>query len=704
MTNPLLKLIGIAAILLVISSPELKAQPEAFLEKGHELFKQKEFDKALKEFEKAHDAFEDKNMFKEAVESMEFIAKVYMHQYKTDKAIEYYHKMAKLSKENNWEDIYSSALNSLLVIKEFKSEYDSVEVYARLILNSEVEDYKGRSNAYLNLGNVKRHKMQFDSAEFYIQKAVDIDKLHQDSSSLPFTLIGLATLKSVKGLNSEALDLCIEASSWLRPGEDDFKRITIYREIAIYFLIIRNIPKAKEYINESIEFAKKFKTTNNLAYSLMERASVYEKEENYEEALRDYEQVLEILQGTKTNYALARANLGICRCYLSMDIFDTCEPFLESYKEVSKDIKNEKLDLKYSLISADLNLSKNSLDLAKIYLDQSQTNPSLENNVYAQQSLLNLKAEYFEKTNDPGKALAYYKKFKQVRDSIYTVTQSIAMSEMESRFNKKENDLEIAKLELKDHKNQVQINKQRAVLILGGLILFCLSYLIFRIFSQKKQIEKQNNTISQSLKEKELLLKEIHHRVKNNLQIISSLLSLQSQYIDDPNVNSAIQEGRNRVKSMSLIHQNLYQKDNLAGVQVREYMLKLFQNLFDSYNIAPNRISLKTDIDQIDLDIDTIIPLGLVINELLTNALKYAFPDKREGEINLTIKEEENQLLVEVKDDGVGMENPEEMSSSQSFGFELIEAFQQKLNADLEIESSNGTRVSLKIKNYKKVA
>lgn len=699
-----LKTYGFLAIALFLFCVDISAQTNKLLEDGHEFFAQKEYVKALESYENAYNDFLKKGNKKAAVASIEYIAKANMHQYKTDLALKHYHRMASLSKEAGWSRIYADALNSIMVIKNFRGQIDSAEIYARKVLKSEVITYQDSSDAYNILATSSIKNLKYDSAEYFVLKAIDLDKMHNDSSSLPFNFSALAAIKSRQGKNSEALNLSIEGSSWLRPGRDDFKKITVYRDISGYFLTIRNLPKAKEYINESVELAKKFKTKNNLAYSLMDRAYVSEKEEKFEEALKDYQQVIEILEGTKTKDALASANLGICNCYLAMDAYDKCGPHLKYYKELSEELKDDPSNLRFALINLELSLNKKSLNEAKIFLEKAEKNSSLTKNVYSRHKMESLKSEYYEQLNKPALALKHFKRKQSLRDSIYVVTQSIAMSEMESRFNKKENELEITKLELKDHKSQVQISKQRAVLVLGGLILFCLSYLIFRIFSQKKQIETQNEVISQSLKEKELLLKEIHHRVKNNLQIISSLLSLQGQYIDDPNINRAIQEGRNRVKSMSLIHQNLYQKDNLAGVQVKDYMIKLFENLFDSYNIAPNRISLITEIDEIDLDIDTIIPLGLVINELLTNSLKYAFPDERKGEVKLTIREEQDQLFVAVQDDGVGIKNPEQLSSSQSFGFELIEAFQQKLKAELEIDGENGTRVSLKIRNYKKVA
>lgn len=704
MTIQLLKSIGLSILLLCFCCNIALSQAEQKMEKGHEFFKQGDYQKALGAYENAYQDYLNDGMQKEAVATLEYVAKSYMHQYKTDMAMEKYYQMASLSKEAGWHKIYKDALNSIMVIKNFRGKTDSTEIYAHMILNAKELNFRDSSDAFTILSNAKMVRMELDSAEFYINKAIAIDKMNSDSSSLPFTYSGLGTIKSKQGKTQEALDISIEATKWLRPGIDDFKKITFYRTISELFLDIKNIPKAKEYINESIEMAKEHKTINNLAYSLLQRAYIYDKEENFERALVDYQEVMVILSETKTKYSYAEALLGNCNCYLAMNQHAKCPSYLKEFSQLAPELDDDNLNLRFDLINLELSLINKTYSEAKKYIEKVKQNPNYSKSIYQIQKLERLQARYYEKIAKPELALEHFKAYQSIRDSLYTLSQSIAMSEMESKFNKKENELEIAKLEFNDHKNQTRISRQRTFLVVGGLILFCLSYLMFRIFSQKRQIEKQNKLISQSLNEKELLLKEIHHRVKNNLQIISSLLSLQGQYVDDPNVNAAIQEGRNRVKSMSLIHQNLYQKDNLAGVHVKDYMLKLFQNLFDSYNIAPNRISLVTDIDEIDLDIDTIIPLGLVINELLTNSLKYAFPDERKGEVKLTIKEEQDQLVVAVQDDGVGIEDVTKLSSNQSFGFELIEAFKHKLKADLEISGENGTKVSLKINNYKKVA
>jgi len=153
---------------------------------------------------------------------------------------------------------------------------------------------------------------------------------------------------------------------------------------------------------------------------------------------------------------------------------------------------------------------------------------------------------------------------------------------------------------------------------------------------------------------------------------------------------------------MSLIHQNLYQKENLTGIKMKEYLENLCHNLFSTYSISNDRIHLETQIQDLNLDVDSVVPIGLIINELITNALKYAFPDNASGKISIKLEEKNNQLLLMVEDDGVGIKSLDDMKSTNSFGHRLINSFSRKLDAEVNISSENGTKVEIKISDYER--
>ena len=215
------------------------------------------------------------------------------------------------------------------------------------------------------------------------------------------------------------------------------------------------------------------------------------------------------------------------------------------------------------------------------------------------------------------------------------------------------------------------------------------------------RLDTLNKTVKKSANEKDILLREIHHRVKNNLQVISALLTLQASHLTDLKAKEALKLGQDRVQSMAIIHRNLYQHDNLKGVSTKEYFEHLIQNLFESYLIDDEKIELLLDIQDLTLDVDTMIPLGLLVNELISNALKHAFTNRDHGQLEVSLHELNDQLYLSIKDNGIGVADPFTIQE-KSFGYSLVQSFSRRLDADLNIQSKNGLEVEVLIKNYQR--
>jgi len=308
-----------------------------------------------------------------------------------------------------------------------------------------------------------------------------------------------------------------------------------------------------------------------------------------------------------------------------------------------------------------------------------------------------------QKTGSLDKSNYFYQEAFLYRDSLFNSELINTSKELEAKYEAQEKEKEISFLN-QDNLLKSKLLKQRTwALVVGGIALFIISMLLFSLYYYYRKVQSQNGLVNKALEEKDYLLREIHHRVKNNLQVVSSLLSLQSRQIEDVDIRKAIDEGRNRVRSMALIHQNLYQHDRLSGVSVSGYLDNLITELFETYNISSENISLNLDIEEIALDIDTMVPLGLIINELISNCLKHAFPENKKGEIHVKLEEQNNQIHLLVKDNGIGMQS-NKMDQSKSFGKKLIGAFSKKLHAEMTMINNNGTEVSMIIKKYKKAA
>ncbi len=294
-------------------------------------------------------------------------------------------------------------------------------------------------------------------------------------------------------------------------------------------------------------------------------------------------------------------------------------------------------------------------------------------------------------------ALDYYVKHKEIKDSLWTTEKKLAFDELNVTY-------ETAK---KEKENLVLSNEKKALetrnkwisltAILSFLGLSIIAFFFYKIRRQNTLIDQQKNTLNQSLQEKESLLKEIHHRVKNNLQIISNLMAKQARKTTDSTVKKMMKEGQDRVQSMALIHQNLYQSEHLSSIDIKAYLEELTQNIAKTQKIAGKEVTIVLNTDDSKLDIDTAIPIGLILNELITNAYKYAFPERDTGEIAISFqKTTEKGFQLHVKDNGIGISNDFNIDKAKSLGLNLVRGLAEQLDGTMKLVGSNrGTQFEL---------
>jgi PAS domain S-box-containing protein len=209
----------------------------------------------------------------------------------------------------------------------------------------------------------------------------------------------------------------------------------------------------------------------------------------------------------------------------------------------------------------------------------------------------------------------------------------------------------------------------------------------FNITENKKNEEK----LTQSLREKEVLLKEVHHRVKNNMQVISSILNIQSSYVKDVYALNLLSECQNRIKSMAFIHESLYQSENFESINFSEYVSSLTKNLVHTYSINSQKIKLILTLDKLILNLDLSIPCGLIINEIISNSLKYAFPNNRDGIIFVTLSAKQKKVTIEVGDNGIGLPKSIDIKNSETLGLQLIETLVDQINGKVKLSRNKGT-------------
>jgi len=217
---------------------------------------------------------------------------------------------------------------------------------------------------------------------------------------------------------------------------------------------------------------------------------------------------------------------------------------------------------------------------------------------------------------------------------------------------------------------------------------------IYRIVGSSKDVTE----IRKAELEKETLLKELYHRSKNNMQVISSILSLKAGALNDTETAPVLHDMRNRIQAIALVHQKLYQSKNLSSVDLGDYIKDLIDLIMKSYDITPDKVAVECELKHIDAIIDTAIPCGLMLSELITNSIKHAFPGDRKGKISVKLDQKENEKIeLIVADDGVGFN--EEDISEKDLGLQLFRIIAEQLEAEVEIETANGVKASLSFEN-----
>jgi len=296
--------------------------------------------------------------------------------------------------------------------------------------------------------------------------------------------------------------------------------------------------------------------------------------------------------------------------------------------------------------------------------------------------------------------------YQLLKDSIFNDRKSKQIEELQIQYETEKKEKEISLLNNQNKAQEIRLENTTMVrnfIVLAVLILLGFLYYRYRIKQKSnRQLEEQQKVINQKnislenlVKEKEWLVKEIHHRVKNNFHIVMGLLGTQTEYLKTEEAIQAIAESQHRIQAMSLIHQKLYQSDNLSAINMVEYIHELVNYLRDSFTIHQS-IQFKFDIDPIELELSHCIPLGLIMNEAITNSIKYAFPHNKEKVIIITFKNmSEHHLRLTISDNGIGLPAAFNARHLNSMGMKLMQGLSDDIDAEFSINNHNGIEIRL---------
>ncbi|MEP7163305.1 MAG: histidine kinase dimerization/phosphoacceptor domain -containing protein [Ferruginibacter sp.] len=537
---------------------------------------------------------------------------------------------------------------------------------------------------YETVGRVYSNLLQLDSATIFLDKAMAGYKAINDKTGQASAHFRTGWIYKKKGDIEKGMNEDMQGLRLMEAAGDQSGISKAYNRLSEDLTRQGRLKEALQYAMQSIDLSKKTGIPFDQLFANFMAANTYIAMNENEQSLAYYNKAVDLIPGAGLNN-MELASLTNSRG----NAFKRLGRFADALKDYETALSvAQKMNLPNGISAGIANLGEVSLlmgNYEKALGYQLETVRMQERD----SDYTNLKENYvhvseiYEQLGDYKQSLQYRKKALTLRDSLASVESNENMAKMLAQY-------ETEKKEATITSQKVQLSQQRTVQWLGaGLVLLLAGFLFFGFRSYRART-KTNKLLAARNAENELLLKEIHHRVKNNLEVVSGLLALQSAQIDDPHTREAMQESQNRVQSIGIVHQKLYQGTNLGSIEMKDYFLNLSESILDSFG-AEKRVTIECAMEKLDIDIDTAVPLGLIVNELLTNTLKYAFPTGQDGKVLIRLEKRKDGILhLEVSDNGVGKSG---LTQGTGFGGQLISLLTRQLGGSMREETTNGTSI-----------
>ncbi len=485
--------------------------------------------------------------------------------------------------------------------------------------------------------------------------------------------------------NSKALEYQLKSLKLCEEMGYKIKIANNLGNIGDVYWALGNQVKALEYCGKALTMSEELHDKKNIAKNLGNIGNIYDEKKQYNMAL-DYDfRALKIYEEIGDKYGTARnlGNIGELYERMTVDTAHTTLP--DSLIPIGRSAR---------------------LETAIAYLKKGIDASREINYRDATMAFILTLSEAYQAAGDYKNALKSYRQYVDVKDSVFSNENNQKIKELENKqvLDIKEKDIQLAQLVVAKKRNE------RGFYLAGIVVLVLIIGIVLR--SNRAQ-RKTNNLLGKekiksdglmqnleaSLQQKEILMKEIHHRVKNNLQVISNLLELQGHALDDKVAKAAIAVGQGRVKSIGLIHQKLYQNEDITKIELHSFLEDLYSQVAMVFTYPGQDLDVQFDVPELILDIDTAIPLGLIINELLTNAFKYAFRQGERGTLRIMLTRNESYFLLQVRDNGPGLPVHQNLRSFSSLGMKLISRLSKQLGGYTEYRYDNGSVFSIYFKD-----
>jgi len=603
-------------------------------------------------------------------------------------------------------DAYGTLLSNLDPEKE-KILEEAISLYAELGLEEKrIENYmkittiyfwggkidEAKKRLYRNLVDLR--KIGFQHEQFAETTIVYIE-LHQHN--IPSALY--YALKSVRRMESEK-DYTFGDIFYMRLGD-------VYN-------IYGNHKEALEWYKKSIEIGQQNIKSGTWYKSFFGAVAALSLKGKNQEAI-DYINTMTAQYPPKSNFDKMSVAYIKANCYEPLKNYVLAEKYFKEMDFYAQKINTpetfKEIVHQYTTMAL-FYINRNRPKEAKFYTDKVFTLCKVNKRTYNSEALQILLFRTDSINGNYKGALSHFQGYKKLSDSTHGNSKNKQIEELKIEYETKNKEEKIKLLNDQSKLQESELQKSQllnTVSIWSLVLLLIIISLLYNRYRLKqrnhakleikeREINQKNNNLRHLLDEKEWLLKEIHHRVKNNMQTVISLLNSQSAYLDNDMALSAIKISQHRIHSMSLIHQKLYNSENISTINMPNYIKELVEYLKESFSLG-QRIRFEIKADPLELDVAQAIPLGLILNEAITNSIKYAFPEDQTGIITVKLeKSGDGNYLLEISDNGIGMNTDIKDSTQNSFGMRLIKGLSEDLEARFFMESNNGTTLKVEFK------
>lgn len=522
----------------------------------------------------------------------------------------------------------------------------AIEYYEKTIaLNDSINNLKGNFNSYLNLAITYRGTKNYTNISYYLIKALEI-----------------------------AEEFNLENKSY------------VHNELAVNYLQLKSYEKAEIHIKDAIKLATEKKNKMALARAHESLAYLYEdRDKDFEKSALNYEKSLDYSTQMNDKNGIINSLYNVAYQYSCINKIVKAEEYFLKGLKISKEVKNNNYIISGNYHLANFYANKGKTSKARAYLKKA--NQLIGNNSkMSHKDIFELIGKSFEKNRNYKEAYKNMQMFAILTDSLYQKNGIGKIAEIETKYQTEKKEKE--NLQLKADNVEQELLTQKAernnLLLVIGLTASLLTIGIFSFFYNRNK--KQKNLI-------ENLQKELHHRVKNNLAIIDTFIEVAKEEFNDKRFDTKLTEIQNRISSINEIHTQLYKSTDITNLNIKNYIDVLSKNVAHSFDNKDIRIH--KSIEDISLNADTSFPVGLIINEFLTNSYKYAFDDK--GTINIEMKDQGQSYLLTLSDNGKGLPKDFNIEETQTFGLRIMKLLTKQLDGLFELKNNNGVTLTINI-------